>query len=326
MNLHEAYAALEIQPSSSKEEAKKAFKKLAAKYHPDKADGDAEKFKKINEAYQLIETGKDAGPTQPNSNPYGPWGGVGGINIEDIFGGGFDFNGGRQQQKRHFAEDKIINETISFKDSVLGCHKDISYKRKEACEQCNGNGSFLISNGCSECNGRGFVTQQKGNTFFQMSCKSCRNIKKSQPCNACNQNGTIEKDISITVNIPGGIKEGRNILRLQQMGDFAGSMFGQETYASVLLNLKVEEEKILKIEENDVTMPLTISLLEAIQGCTKSVPTVLGDKEIIIPPMSKNKNEVILKNLGVSKVGNQRVILDVEYPSNIDQLVQALKD
>src|SRR5271165_4234841 len=144
MNSKEAYAALGLTENASKEEAKKAFRKLAAKHHPDKQDGNAEEFKKINEAYQFIETGKDFGPT--NHPPPTHQGGFGVIDIEDLLrrsAGGHPFS--RQRQPRR-VEQKQMHVTIDFRESVLGCHRPLIYKRQIKCATCGGNSLKTINN------------------------------------------------------------------------------------------------------------------------------------------------------------------------------------
>lgn len=321
MNLNEAYAALGLTEGASKEEAKKAFRKLAAKHHPDKAGGNEAEFKKVNEAYQFIETGKDFGPTQRPQQSSSNYGGGYAVNIEDLIR---QATGGHRQ-RQYVAEDKKINISISFRESVIGCQKQLSYKRKLKCNKCDGAGYCKLNNGCTICGGSGTIRQQRGNFIMEASCNACGGMQKIETCMDCNEKGYNESDVSISANIPPGVKEGRNILRLQGVGDYAGSIFGSDQYASVLLHITVDKANGLRLEENDVVTDCTITLLEALEGTKKFVQTIDGIKEIEIPTFTKNKDEILCPNLGVSRVGCERVIIQVEYPTYLQPLIDALK-
>jgi molecular chaperone DnaJ len=128
----------------------------------------------------------------------------------------------------------------------------------------------------------------------------------------------------VQVSVPAGILDG-NTLRLQNMGNYAGSIMGiMEQHTDVLCTITVIPEVGLSIEGKSVITTLPISLLDAIKGCHRQVKTIFGEREIIIPPASRNKEEVIVPRCGVSGTGDQRVILDVQYPANIDKLVNSL--
>lgn len=330
MDLKEAYDTLGIKNSATKEEAKKAFKKLAAKHHPDKTDGNADLFKKINEAYQLIDTGKDFGPTNYASSN-SSYGGGYSVDIEDLIrqatGNNFGQNGNfaQSRKKQYRVEDKFMQVQISFKEAVIGCQKTLEYKRKLKCDKCSGEGFSRVDNGCKNCGGSGVTVVQRGNVVMQSTCSGCHGKVKVESCSNCKEHGFIEKDISLTANIPGGIKDGRNVLRLQGVGDYAGSFFGGDQYSSVILTVNFEKHDSLFIEDADVITTCKISLLEALQGCKKSIPTIDGDKEVDVPPLTKHQEQIILPNLGVNKIGNERIIMDVHYPNNLDKLITALQ-
>ncbi|CAM6005620.1 unnamed protein product, partial [Sphagnum balticum] len=276
MDLKEAYTTLGLAQGASKDEAKKAFKKLAAKHHPDKTDGNEDLFKKINEAYQVIDTGKDFGPTNPNTNPVrGQSGHQYPIDIEDFIRqatGGGPFN--PRRRKQIIVEDKVIKDKISFKESIVGCQKEISYKRKIKCTACNGGGYCAKDNGCPNCKGTGVVTSRRGNITMQSSCTACHGQQHFDPCKTCKEEGSVESNVTMAVNIPGGVKEGRDILRLQGVGDYAGSILGGDQYASVHLHLTIEKDPVMRIDEDDVITDCNISLLEALSGCKKQVSSI----------------------------------------------------
>jgi len=309
MNLKEAYSILEIPQGTPPEDAKKKYRELTKKYHPDinKDAGAEDKFKKINEAYQVVSSGKsndraEQPQWQQNQNPYNPF--------------------GRQAKQVSHIEART---TVSFKDSVLGCKKELKFNRKTKCKDCNGEGEIAKNNGCEKCGGKGQVVTRQGFSVMIETCSKCYGRTQADACNTCNSEGTLEAEVTITVSIPGGIQNG-NILRLGGMGNFAGHFGPIEQHSDVYLHLNVTPEKDLELQGNDVVTKLSISLLEALKGCHKPVKTILGTRDIQIKSKSKNKEEVIISHLGVNRQGNQRVILDIEYPENVDNLINILSE
>jgi molecular chaperone DnaJ len=305
VNLKEAYQTLGLSESATPEEAKKKYRELAKKLHPDqcKEDGAEDKFKKINEAYECVKTGKGSDKEQISS-PFD-------INFND-FNIHNPFSSSRS--RKYYAENIELNTRISFAESVLGCKKQISFRRNSKCNVCNGQGKQRLDNGCSKCKGQGTVTTVKGNMVFTQTCDKCFGKSNIINCGSCNGEGFNKADVSIDVTIPGGVVD-QNILRLSGMGNFVGvSMFGEQ-HTDAFLHISVTPEKGLRLEGQDVISELEISLLEALQGKCVEVKTILGNKEITVPPLSKNLEEVLIPNCGVNKRGNQRVILKVQYGS-----------
>ena len=316
MNLTEAYAALDLSSDASPEDVKKKFKEAAKKYHPDvnKDPGAEDKFKKINEAYQRIQ----AGDSQPEHSAYydNPFEGF-------PFGGfGNPFGGGRARQVQ--IEHIRLSTTISFKDSVFGCKKELKFTRNSKCAECNGNGQIAVNNGCTNCNGKGQTVVKNGISVFIQTCSKCHGRTSTTPCTKCS-NGGIKSDVTVNVNIPGGIQNG-NILRLQGMGNYIGNFGMFDQSSDVHLEIIVVQEPGLSIKNNDVVSFLEVSLLEAIQGCTKDVKTVEGVKSIDIAPLSRHRDEINIPRLGVNRVGSHKVILDVLYPKDQFKLINLLKD
>jgi molecular chaperone DnaJ len=311
MNLKDAYSILELDSAATPEEAKKKYRELTKKYHPDvnKEAGAEDKFKKINEAYQVVSTGKSTDReeikyhTQQGRAPFDPF--------------------GRQGPQPNIAFHIELQTTISFKESVLGCRKDFKFTRHGKCPGCDGQGSIRLDNGCTKCHGQGQVTTQRGNMIFTMTCDKCHGQIKVEECKTCNATGMLDTEVSISVNIPGGMVGG-NVLRLSGMGNFAGNFMGMDQFTDAHLHINVTPEKGFSLEGVDVVSILEISLLEALRGCNKSVQTVMGNREINIKPLSRNKEEVIVPQMGVNRRGNQRVILDVKYPKNVNNLIGVL--
>lgn len=320
MNVKEACKTLGITEGSSKDDAKKAFRKLAAKYHPDvnKDAGAEDQFKKINEAWRVVDSGQSS--TREEQQTWTPWQGGSWNNIQDFFNNNF---GGRPQ-KRIFAEDIVIQQMLSFKESVIGTTKNITYKRNIKCVICNGTGSQIVDNGCDICHGAGRVrTQINPTTFSDRICNKCHGRANQTSCDKCKTNGFTEAETIISVNIPPGAIDGSK-LSLGARGNYMGEMFGSEQNSHLTLLISVIPETGLFVRNNDVISEMKISLLEAFRGCVKSIPTIDGDKEIDIPKLIKNKEEVVLPNLGVARKGKQIVVVYVNYPNNIDSLITVL--
>lgn len=306
MNLKEAYSILEISPGSSVEDAKKKYRELAKKYHPDvNKEPDAEaKFKKIGEAYKVISTGEDNDPTVASRAPFNPFAGF-----------------SHQVQ----ASNIELYATISFKESIFGCQQELKFARQGKCSSCSGKGKLDLNNGCDKCGGKGDIITQRGNMIFSQTCDKCHGKTTSEKCKACRGQGSVKTDVSVQVRVPGGVVNG-NILRLNGMGNYAGSFMTMDQFTDAQLHINVIPENGLSLIGKDVVCTLNISLLEALRGCSKSVKTALGNQEILINSRSRNNEEVIIPHLGVNKLGNQRVILDVEYPEDIDKLINILTE
>ena len=306
MKRTEAYSTLEIAEGASVDEAKKAFRQLSKKFHPDNKDtGSEDKFKKINEAYQAISNNKFDDSPQRHS-----------------YGG----HGGFHRQQVIQLENVEVTTTISFKESVLGCKKEIKYNRQIKCQDCGGNGEVKLDNGCKKCGGRGQVVNRQGHTVMITTCNECYGRSNVTECKSCSGAGSVQAHASVHVSVPAGVVNG-NVLRLQGMGNFAGSFMGlADQFTDAFLHIDVTPEPGLSLDGVHVVSRLTISLLDALRGCKYKVNTIHGEKEIKIPPQSRNCDEVIIPHCGVSNTGNQKVILDVEYPKNTEKLISVLLD
>jgi len=236
------------------------------------------------------------------------------------------FHGGFSRAPRQYSSQNIsIYTKISFAESVLGIKKEISFSRQNKCQECQGQGEYKIDNGCEKCKGRGQNAYSRGPMVFVETCDKCMGRVKKKTCNKCHGEGLLDTDVTLNVSIPGGVIDG-NILRLAGMGNFAGQFVSMDQFTDAHLYINVEKDPDLVLQGNDVISNLDISLLEALQGCNKTVKTILGDKEITINPSSKNKEEVIIPNLGVPDKGNQKVILNVTYPEDVSKLIEVLKE
>jgi molecular chaperone DnaJ len=323
MKKSEAYKELELPETATIEEVKKAFKTKAKKLHPDvnKSQTAEQDFKRLNEAYQRIEKNDFSDNQFGGGNWSGGFGGFDFSHLEDLFGGFNFYGGGSPKHKRIIVQDIHLEQTITFKEAVLGVNKSITFSCDQMCDKCNGKGEKLVDNGCSECKGKGRKTRKQGNMIFEESCRSCRGKVKTEICTNCSD-GKIKAERTISVSIKAGITN-NTILRLTGIGNFIDYSMGN---SNVLLTVKVSPEKGLTLENNDVITNISITLLEALTGCSKTVNTIDGEKEIEVPKLIRNKEEVILRWLGVSRTGDERVIVNVEYPENTETLIKALEN
>lgn len=312
MNLQEAYSILELSPGVSAEEAKKRYRELTKKFHPDvnKDPGAEDRFKKINEAYRCLTDGPEK--TEQEENPFE------GFNPFTTFN---HFNNVKHNIKQ--VEHISLYTTISFQESILGCKKEFRFNRRGKCAQCHGQGTLILNNNCPKCYGRGQIIEKQNNMIMARTCDQCMGRRQSTSCVTCQASGMIETEVSVNVTIPGGIQN-NNVLRLSGMGHYIGSMLNIDQYSDAHLRVLVTPTDGLRLVDQNVVSDISISLLEALVGTNKTVDTVMGKKEIVIPPLSKNKEEVIIPNLGVGGVGSHKVILQVEYPKNINNLINAL--
>lgn len=309
MNLQEACSILEIPQNTSQEDAKKKYKELTKKYHPDinKAPDAEAKFKKINEAYSVFQKGEEH-----SHNNF--------ENLSDLF---------RQQKKRQVTPEVIhLQAHLSFKDSIFGCKRDFVYEKRNKCDDCGGQGVFTLHNGCTECNGQGMRIIRQGNMVIQQTCGKCHGRKPTEECKECGGTGGIKATRTITVTVPGGVSNG-NVLRLEGMGNFVevvNNFFNSgDAYTDAFVKLNVASPEFgCTIKDNNLHVQLNISLLEALTGCSKRVRTLDGANEIKIPEKTKNGHQVILPNLGVSRNGNQIIDIIVDYPNDIDSLISHL--
>lgn len=311
MKLSEAYAELNLSEGSTPEEAKKQYRKLSKEYHPDinKAPEAEAKIKKINEAYDCVKNGKgnerSPAPTyghhQSNWSPFG-----------------------RQQvvQLQHIE----LKLTIDFKEAVLGCTKEMKYSRKAKCPDCNGEGQIHLNNGCQKCGGKGQVAINQRGMVMISTCPQCQGKSSSEDCKTCSTEGLVQTDVSVHISVPAGIQDG-NTLRLQGMGHYAGSVMGiMDQYTDAYCHITVIPEPGLSIEGKSVVSNLPLSLLDAIRGCSRTIKTIHGDKEIQVPPLSKNDDEVSIPRCGVAGTGDHRVLLDVQYPQDTSKLIELLSN
>jgi molecular chaperone DnaJ len=308
MNVQQACSLLGIEIGASLEEAKKAFRKQAAKAHPDQG-GSEEQFKKINEAYQFIEKNG----TKENLNPF--------INFNqnksesafnEIFFGNFrrvNFN--TRARRTEFGG----NIKISFSQSILGCEVPVEISSISTCESCNGSGfEQADEKECSHCQGDGFYNDSD----VKIKCSNCGGTGKTgrkSICKVCNGSGKSNKPKKISVKIPAGVDNGSNI-KLSGVGNNG---------FDILFEINVIPDPNMLKKGIDVISIIEISLIDALKGIKKEVNTVKGSKNLVLKPGLKNKDAVRVKGFGVGGKGCHEFIVEVKYPDDTSELIKFLE-
>lgn len=337
------YEVLGISKGASDDEIKRAFKKMAKKYHPDLNPGDKEaeaKFKEINEAYGVLSDAEKksrydqfghAG-VDPSygggagAGGFGDFGGFGGFgDIFDTFFGGMGGGGARRANAPSKGEDIHLRINIEFNDAAFGCEKEIQYTRRSVCKSCKGtgakNGTELET--CSQCGGRGVVSSVQrtilGNVQSQRPCPACSGTGKriKTPCSDC-QGGIIAESKKTKVKIPAGIDNGQT-LTLREQGN-AGRNGGPS--GDVYITVSVAPHKIFERRGNDIYCEIPISFTDAALGCEMTVPTLDGKIKYNVPEGTQTDSTFRFRGKGVQKLGGKSrgdmyVTVTVEIPKNL---------
>ncbi len=319
MNRSEALEILGLTDSSSDEDAKKRYRELTKKYHPDinKEAGAEDKFKKINAAYATLQAPEPEPEVEFGFNPFGQHG----SGLHDLFQN-------LNIQFHHQTHTPLeINLDVSFEESIKGCRKDLTIDRMDPCDSCKGLGVNFIPRTvvCGTCSGKGQVVVEYGNMKIVRPCQTCGGQNKIRvECKACSGKGGKTSSHTCQVSIPPGIESG-NILRMQGMGHFlVGSVPTQ--YADAFLVLNVKPHVGMQRRGNDVISEVTVPLLDCLQGGTVKRATLYGDVDFEIPAGSKNKDEVLIPGHGVQGTnGNHRFVILTQYPDNPQKLISHLK-
>tara|TARA_Y100001970_G_scaffold86143_1_gene108557 strand:+ start:6000 stop:7133 length:1134 start_codon:yes stop_codon:yes gene_type:complete len=318
MSKRDYYEILGVNKSAKKDEIKKAYRKLALKYHPDKNKGDKsseEKFKEASEAYHVLSDDKrKASYDQFGHAAFQGAGGQGGFSnfdfsssftdiFEDVFGdlGEFGFRSSRSgRRSNNRGSDLRYDISIDLNDAFIGTEKKINYTTYKKCKTCSGNGAKPGSKPsvCSYCGGQGKVRSSQGFFTIQQTCPECsgEGEKITNPCNNCSGMGKTQSRESVSVKIPKGVDDGTRI-RLSGKGE-AGSKGGGN--GDLYLFVSVEPHNIFKRAEENLYYELPISIADAALGTTVEVPSIDGGKtKIKIPSGTQGGKQLRLKGKGM---------------------------
>lgn len=298
------YKILEVEENASEEEIKKSYRSLSKKYHPDINPNGAEKFKEINEAYEVLgDKEKRAQYNNKKSNPYQ------GSDFENFFNNMFGGANQFQGQRTKSAPDKIVKLQVSPIESYLGAEKDIQYSRDVACNSCKGSGGEHQI--CGSCGGQGFFIKTFGTGFMVQQIRTiCGNCNGQgsvivERCYLCGGKGTSTTINSIRVRVPQGIDSGQ-FLKLPNLGDFRNGSIG-DLIVQIELISKDGFEKI----NGDLVYNLTLNLQE-IQNEKFLIPHPDGDLNLQAPKIIDTAKPLRLRGKGY-KGGDFYVKLNLRF-------------
>ena len=338
------YDVLGVSRNASDEDIKRAFRKLALRYHPDKnkSSGANEKFKEINEAYQVLGDHKQktaydqfghAGVKGTQGVGFDGFENSGGFG--DIFDAFFGSSGGRSQTSPERGSDLKYRIRLDFKHAIFGIDKDITIRRQEVCHSCRGSRSAPGSSPivCNNCKGTGQIKRtQQGffGSFAQVhTCSICSGVGKviTSPCSNCKGRGEETIVRKIVVSIPAGVETGTNI-RLTGEGE-AGLRGGSR--GDLYVEVQVRDHSIFRRKGNHLSHEHAINIAQATLGAKISVPTIDGgNKEIQIPPGTQTGDIIKLNGQGSPVLGRSNVRGDhlvniiVKIPRKLSRTQQSL--
>lgn len=354
------YEILEVPKNASQEEIKKAYRKQALKYHPDRNPGDKDaenRFKEVSESYEVLSDEKKrqiydrhgqaglrgAGPgggahfesmEEALRTFMGAFGSMGGDSIFETFFGGEMGNGRAGARMHRQGASKRVNITVSFEEAAKGVDKELAITNYVTCATCKGRGASSAAGikKCPRCKGQGQIYEQRGFFSMTMPCPQCHGEGQTitEPCSNCHGEGLVKEKQHIKVHIPAGVDSGMRL----KMNGYGDSGQGGGPPGDLYVFITVEPHQIFEREGNDISLTLPISFAEAAIGCKKEVPTLHHDKgcRIVIPEGTQNGKIFRVKGEGFPNVhgqgqGDLLVKVFVETPTKLgEKQKQLLKE
>lgn len=344
------YEILGVEPEASKDDIKKAYRKLAHKYHPDKSSGDEARFKEVSEAYSVLSDDKKraeydaygrvfsgAGGGQPGGFDFSGFGGQGfggGVefDIGDLFEGFGDIFGGRRGRTRR-GRDISIDLEISFKESVFGTDRDVLVTKNSTCDVCKGKGTEdpKAVKTCPTCEGKGQIRDTK-QTFFgtfvqTKTCTTCqgRGSIPEKPCSKCEGQGVVKQQEEIHVEIPAGIDNGE-MIRLSGIGEAIPNGEPGDLYVRIHVHNDTDFIK----EGADLVTDLPVKVTDAILGSTYALKTLDGNAEVKIPAGTVDGDILRVEGKGIptrrGKRGDILVTVKITIPKKLSRKAKKLLD
>lgn len=348
--MKDPYQILGVSKTASADEIKKAFRKLAHQYHPDKQGGNAEKFKEINAAYQVVSdparraqydqfgtvgghsTGSGQGGYSWEDIMRQGFGGAGGVEFDlgDIFGDmfGFGHSTGSGRRGRPRGRDIQMDVTIDLKDAIFGVKKEVTIGKHVACGHCHGNGAEPGTkiNQCKTCGGRGQTVGMRrtifGNVQTAVTCQTCSGGGSipEKPCSRCRGSGITKEEARLDVSIPAGIDTGET-LRLTGQGE-AGSHGAPA--GDLYIRVRVRDDKRFERHSSDLVTRVSVPFSHAALGAVAKIDTFDGSVDMKIPAGTKSGSVFRLANLGVAHLqrsgrGSLLVTVEIEMPKNLSK-------
>lgn len=340
MSKRDYYEVLGISKSATKDEIKKAYRKLSKQYHPDinKAEDAADKFKEVKEAYEVLSDDQKKaqydqfGHTDPNQG-FGGFGGggsdFGGFGFEDIFSSIFGGGGRRRAPNApRQGADLQYTMTLSFEEAVFGKETTIEIPREETCETCQGSGAKPGTkvDTCSHCNGSGQLNVEQNTPFGRVvnrrACHHCNGTGKiiKDKCATCHGDGKVTKRRKINVKIPAGVDDGQQ-LRVSAQGE-PGVNGGPPGDLYVVFHVRTHE--FFERDGDDIYCEMPLTFAQAALGDEVEVPTLHGKVKLKIPAGTQTGTKFRLKGKGVANVrgygqGDQHIHVRVVTPTKISE-------